>query len=112
MKKDIKAAATQGASVFDTIATGATQEVFKVQEVQTVQSTQERQEALKTQGKKGAKAQRINMAFTPSNMDYMRVLSKIKGQTLTQFVNELIAKEREANADAYEKAKFIIENIK
>lgn len=69
----------------------------------------ERQEALKTQGKKGAKAQRFNMAFTPSNLDFIRIMSKINGQTMTQFVNEIIDREREAQSETYQQVKSFLD---
>lgn len=96
-----------GGSVYSSII--GVQEEHKAQEVQT--DFTERQEALRTQGKKGAKAQRFNMAFTPSNLDFIRVVSKIKGQTMTQFVNEIIDREREAQSETYQKAKSLIENL-
>ena len=82
-------------------------EVLEVQEEQT--DFIERQEALKTQGKKGAKAQRFNMAFTPSNLDFIRIMSKINGQTMTQFVNEIIDREREAQSETYQQVKSFLD---
>lgn len=109
MAKSFKDKANNG-SVYASII--GTQEEHKADEVQEVQvDFTERQEALRTQGKKGAKAQRFNMAFTPSNLDFIRVMSKIKGLTMTQFVNEIIDREREAQSDTYEKAKSLIENL-
>lgn len=87
---------------------GAAQEETKVQEEQ---KAQEALEALKTQGKKGLKAGRINMAFTPSNMDFIRVMAAIQGQSMTQFVNAVIERERERNGAAYEAAKQITKNL-
>lgn len=72
---------------------------------QSAQVVQDAQEALKTQGKKGMKMPRINMAFSPSNIDFVRVMAAIKGQTMTQYVNALLDREREANGEAYEAAK-------
>ena len=88
------------------------QEVQKVQEVQEVLNVQQvdlakRQESLNTQGKKGAKAQRFNMAFTPSNLKFIRIMSKLKGQTMTQFVNEVIDKERNLQDQLYKKVKSL-----
>ena len=89
--------------------TGAA-EVKEVAEVQEVQDYfTERQESLRTQGKKGAKAQRFNMAFTPSNLDFIRIMSKINGQTMTQFVNEIIDREREAQSETYQQVKSFLD---
>ena len=85
-------------------------EVKEVIEVQEVQGDfTERQESLRTQGKKGAKAQRFNMAFTPSNLDFIRIMSKINGQTMTQFVNEIIDREREAQSETYQQVKSFLD---
>lgn len=50
----------------------------------------ERAESLKTQGRKGCKAIRINMAFTPSNYKYIQTMSKIHGMSMTEYVNFMI----------------------
>ena len=57
------------------------------------------------------KMQRINMAFTPANIDYIRVMAAIRGQTMTQFVNAIIAADKAENGDAYEAAKKIAEGL-
>ena len=67
----------------------------------------ERAADLKTQGRKGCKAVRINMAFTPENYEYIQTMSRLRGQSLTAFVNKLIDKHREQNADLYEQIKAI-----
>ena len=99
-------------SVYAAIS-GTETEVAEVKEVIEVQEVQgnftERQESLRTQGKKGAKAQRFNMAFTPSNLDFIRIMSKINGQTMTQFVNEIIDREREAQSETYQQVKSFLD---
>lgn len=50
----------------------------------------ERARALKTQGRKGCKAVRINMAFTPDNYEFIRVMARASGRTMTQFANLVI----------------------
>lgn len=45
---------------------------------------------MKTQGKKGMKAARINMAFAPDTYKYVKIVSKAKGITITEFVNQII----------------------
>jgi hypothetical protein len=72
---------------------------------------QEARAALATQGKKGYKLQRINMAFTPDNIDYLRLVSKAKGLTMTQFVNEIIDRERERNSDILEQLKAVTDKL-
>lgn len=82
-----------------------------VQDTPDAQEVLEAQEELKTQGKKGARAQRINMAFTPSNLQFIRTMSKAKGQSMTQFVNDLITRERTQNGDAYKQITDILSNL-
>lgn len=110
MGKSFKPAAEATQPVYSTII-GAAQEVQEVQEVQEATPAQKALADLKTQGQKGAKLDRINMAFTADNMDYIRTMSKLKGQTMTQFVNILVAEEREKNGAAFDAAKAILESL-
>ncbi|MFR1625216.1 MAG: hypothetical protein ACLSU1_10545 [[Eubacterium] siraeum] len=72
-----------------------------------IQDVLDAQEAQSTQGKKGAKMPRINMAFTPSNLDFIRTMAAIRGQSMTQYVNDLIERER-LNSNIYEAAKKLM----
>ena len=67
------------------------------------QEVTERQEALQTQGRKGAKAIRINMAFTPSNHD--------TGRTMTELTNQVIEAYRNEHPEFMEKAQGFLEFI-
>lgn len=108
MAKSFKEKASRP-SVYAAIS-GTETEAAEVKEVIEVQGDfTERQESLRTQGKKGAKAQRFNMAFTPSNLDFIRIMSKINGQTMTQFVNEIIDREREAQSETYQQVKSFLD---
>lgn len=69
----------------------------------------ERANALKTQGRKGCKATRINMAFTPDNMEFVKVMARVNGQNMTEFTNFVIEAYRNEHPDIYEKAKAVIE---
>lgn len=72
------------------------------------QEIKERQDNLQTQGRKGAKAYRINMAFTPDNHEFLRIMGKVTGKTMTQFCNLCIERYRKEHPDIYEKAQEII----
>ena len=72
-----------------------TQEVQKVQAVQEVQEVTT-DEFGKTQGKKGCAVKRINMGFTRENHEYLKTEPMRRGQTITDFVNEVIEKYRES----------------
>jgi hypothetical protein len=50
---------------------------------------------LGTQGRKGLRLPRINMGFTPANHEFVRRASRMRGQSMTEFVNTLIDDERE-----------------
>lgn len=118
MGKQFKKAATDAQPVYSTIigaAQGDTeaqepQEDLYAQEVATPQEIKEAQEAQRTQGRRGFKAMRINMAFTPTNSDYIRVMAAIRGMTMTAFVNDVMAREVERNGETYRAAKALIDN--
>lgn len=61
-------------------------------------------ESLRTGGRKGLKLSRINMAFTPENYDYIKTMSIVSGQNLTEFVNKIIKQHREEHGDLYQQA--------
>lgn len=69
-------------------------------------------DTLETKGRKGLHLKRINMAFSPENYTYIKTMSKACGQTATQFVNDVLAKSRENNADAYNQVKDFKASIK
>ena len=47
-----------------------------------------------TQGRKGQKAKRINMAFSDENHKWITMESRRRGISATQYVNDIIAAER------------------
>ena len=51
----------------------------------------ERADSMRTQGRKGCKAVRINMAFTPENHEFIKVMSAATGRTMANFTNLIIA---------------------
>ena len=61
-----------------------------------------------TQGKKGQKLPRINMAFSRENLEYLQIISRIENTSVTGYVNKLIAKDKSRRADEVEKAKSIL----
>ena len=67
----------------------------------------EREEAMKTgktQGKKGMKVLRMNMAFYGDLEDFIRVMSGIQGLTMTAFVNNCLNEYMEEHQETYKKA--------
>ena len=89
------------------------QETHKTQQAQQTQQTQEKytaqeirafQEAGKTKGRKGVKMVRVNMAFTPTVHDYIRIMASVRGETITEFTNQVFLKSMEENAEVYKRA--------
>ena len=75
------------------------------------QEAAERAANLKTQGRKGCKAVRINMAFTPDNHEFIKVMASVTGKTMTEFTNLAIQRYREEHPELYDKAKAIINEL-
>ncbi len=76
------------------------------------QEAEERMEALQTQGRKGVKAIRINMAFTPSNHEFIKVMAMASGKTMTEFTNLVIAAYRREHPEIMEKAQLFLDEVK
>lgn len=53
-----------------------------------------RMDQLRTQGRKGCKALRINMAFTPENHRYLKTQARKSGMTITELCNKIITRDR------------------
>ena len=70
-----------------------------------------RARTMRTQGRKGCKIQRVNMAFSADNYDFLRTVSKLKGDSITNFVNFIVEKYRADHSDVYEQAKKLIEGL-
>lgn len=70
-----------------------------------------RASSLRTQGRKGCKASRINMAYTPENYDFIRVMARIRGTTMTDFANFAIEQYRTEHKEIYDQAKAIIDKM-
>ena len=75
------------------------------------QEAAERAAELKTQGRKGCKAIRINMAFTPENHEFIKVMATISGKTMTEFANLVIEQYRTEHPEIFEQAKAIIDQL-
>ena len=108
-KKDFSKVNT--GSVYDTIAEAtadpAPQPIPKRKKdtPPTAEEIQLAREQGRTRGRKGVKALRINMAFTPEVHDYIRTMAQVRGQTVTQFTEAVFRKSMEDNAGIYEQVK-------
>jgi hypothetical protein len=95
-------------------------DIYKAQEHQagskehptiTPEEAAQRKKEGRTRGAKGAKMDRINMAFYSDNFEYIRIMSKIRGQSMTEFCNDVIAEHREKYPEQFEQAREIIEQM-
>lgn len=77
---------------------------YKDRRTYTAEEAREAAEHLRTTGLKGVKLPRINLAFTPSNYEFIQTMSRVRGESMTDFVNYLIADAREKHKEVYEKA--------
>jgi uncharacterized protein (DUF1778 family) len=71
----------------------------------------ERAEQLRTQGRKGCKATRINMAFTPENHEFIKIMAKASGKTMTEFTNLVIAAYHREHPEILEEAQAFLDKI-
>lgn len=108
--------------VYDAIASATAepeQEVLEVQQVEEAQeipkarksrrtyTDQEAQDALhnlKTAGRKGLHLPRINLAFSPEIYEYIQIMSRVRGESMTEFVNLAVSQHMEEHRDVYDKA--------
>lgn len=88
MAKEFDAAAVKTDRVYSDLeqATGKRQQ----QATASAEEIAERRENLRTQGRKGVKAVRLNVAFTPKNHQFIKVYASSTGQTTAEAVNEMI----------------------
>lgn len=71
----------------------------------------ERAAELKTQGRKGCKAIRINMAFTPDNHQFIKIMAKATGRTMTEFTNAVVTAYRNEHPEFLEQANSFLDFI-
>lgn len=58
----------------------------------------------KTQGRAGCTSNRINMAFRPDLYDFIQTMARVRGETMTKFVNHIIEQSMEQYNDIYQQA--------
>lgn len=77
---------------------------YKPRKTYTEQEKHDIMETRKTNGCKGLKLPRINMAFTPSIYDYIRTMARVQGITITDYVNNILEQHMKDHDDIYQKA--------
>lgn len=87
-----------------------TSQISEATEGQAAASKQEyaeRASQMRTQGRKGCKMPRLNIALTPENHEFVKVMATVSGLSMAQFINALIKKERENNGEDFKRAAAI-----
>ena len=77
---------------------------YKARKTYNAEEAAAAMESLQTAGRKGVKLPRINLAFTPANYEFCKVMAQVRGQNLTEFVNDILKEARDTHADVYAKA--------
>lgn len=108
-KKDFSKVNTE--RVYGVIAEAtAEQEIAEEPKTRKPRKTYSEQEAaeimqgLKTSGRKGLKLPRINLAFAPDVYEYIQIMSRVRGESMTEFVNIALRQHLEEHRDLYDKA--------
>lgn len=101
-------------------AIGGTEKVFssfeqatKARKVQPPTSEEEkRQRKLegRTRGRTGCHTDRINMAFTVENYEFIRRFSKLRGENMTEFVNHCIEEYKQQHIKEFEAFEKLLKN--
>lgn len=91
-------------AIEETPAAGSDKKQYKPRKTYSEEEAAAALESLQTSGKKGVKLPRINLAFTPANYDFIKTMAQVRGQNLTEFVNDMLKEARESHADLYQKA--------
>lgn len=81
------------------------QQTRKERKTYTEQEQQQFRAEGKTKGRKGCKAIRINMAFTPEVHEYIKTMARVRGESITDFTNYIFTRSMEENAEVYQRAK-------
>lgn len=110
MAKGFKNKVSNAQPVYNTIMSSA-QEAQRTQEVQEVSPAPAASEVKSTQGRKGAKLPRINMAFSPERLEYLRVMAALRGVSVTRYVNDLVERDMAQNSEIYDRAKGLSHSI-
>ena len=59
---------------------------------------------LKTSGHKGVKLPRVNLAFAPDVYEYIKTMSRVRGENMTVFVNLALRQYMNDHRELYDKA--------
>lgn len=75
------------------------------------QEQAQRADEMRTQGRKGCKAARINMAFTPANHEFIKIMARATGNTMAKFTNMVIAAYRKEHPEMLSQAQAFLDTV-
>lgn len=81
------------------------------QSIATADEQHERAEEMRTQGRKGCKAPRINVAFTPSNYRFVKIMSRATGNSMCEFINLVLKAYQDDHPELLQPALDLIESL-
>ena len=84
--------------------TAAEQQKRKERKTYTEQEAEEILKTLRTSGRKGVKLPRINMAFSPEIYNYVQIMSRVRGESMTDLVNLALRQHMEGHRELYDRA--------
>lgn len=103
---------------FDTMKTGRLFDAIQTstaprghQDTASPEEQEERAEAMRTQGRKGCKAVRINVAFTPSNHQFVKVMARASGKSMNELVNLVVAAYQQEHPEILGQAQAFLTEI-
>ncbi len=102
--RDSKASKAGKAGAVNTLNASIAHDAYDAQDAHGVHNAQ------RTQGRKGQKLPRINMAFRPANLQYLGIISRIEGISMTEYTNRLIEEDMKVRKNIVDKAKEILGN--
>jgi hypothetical protein len=76
--------------------------------VHDVQSEHQEQNAQYEQSVQVGKNPRINMAFKDGNLEYLQIISRVEGVSITEYVNRLIKQDSEQQWDIIQTARKLL----
>ena len=91
-------------SVHDTQEVQEEKKKRKERKTYTEQEAAEILQTMQTAGRKGVKLARINLAFRPDVYNYVLTMSRVRGETMTQFIDKVLREHMEQHTDIYSKA--------
>lgn len=83
----------------------------KQQSTATLKEQAERKDTMRTQGRKGCKAARLNISINPKNKEFLNFLSRATGKPITHLINEIVDEYRQQHPEVMEAAQAVIEAL-